>query len=115
MAPTITAPQARAFISTVRPFTRPSRPISRNVRTRVSPISINIMHHFDMYPSDGTTRSMPNHVMGLLLQYSQLPSINTSNSLLVKSNYTPCFLAFFLYIYNLGFCLLTNQMLLSSS
>ena len=50
MAPiTVPAPQARAFISTVRPFTRPSRPITRNVRTRVSPISIDIMHHFDMY------------------------------------------------------------------
>ena len=49
MTPTITSPQARAFISTVRPFTRPSRPITRNVRTRVSPISIDIMHHFDMY------------------------------------------------------------------
>ena len=46
---TVSAPQARAFITTVRPFTRPSRPISRNVRTRVSPISIDIMHHFDMY------------------------------------------------------------------
>ena len=49
MTPTITAPQARAFTYTVRPFTRPSRPIYRNVRTRVSPISIDIMHHFDMY------------------------------------------------------------------
>lgn len=49
MTLTITAPQARAFISTGRPFTRPSRPITRNVRTRVSPISIDIMHHFDMY------------------------------------------------------------------
>jgi hypothetical protein len=50
MAPiTVTAPQARAFTTTVRPFTRPSRPISRNVRTRVSPISIDIMHHFDVY------------------------------------------------------------------
>ena len=50
MAPiTVTAPQGRAFTTTVRPFTRPSRPISRNVRTRVSPISIDIMHHFDMY------------------------------------------------------------------
>jgi hypothetical protein len=46
---TVSAPQARAFITTVRPFTRPSRPISRNVRTRVFPISIDIMHHFDMY------------------------------------------------------------------
>jgi hypothetical protein len=50
MAPiTVSAPQARSFITTVRPFTRPSRPISRNVRTRVSPISIDIMHHFDVY------------------------------------------------------------------
>ena len=50
MAPiAVTAPQVRAFITTVRPFTRPSRPISRNVRTRVSPNSIDIMHHFDMY------------------------------------------------------------------
>ena len=50
MAPiTVSAPQTRAFITTVRPFTRPSRPISRNVRTRVSPISIDIMHHFDVY------------------------------------------------------------------
>jgi len=43
------APQARSVITTVRPFTRPSRPISRNVRTRISPISIDIMHHFDVY------------------------------------------------------------------
>jgi hypothetical protein len=49
MAITVCAPQARAFITTVRPFTRPSRPISRNVRTRVSPTSIDIMHHFDVY------------------------------------------------------------------
>jgi hypothetical protein len=50
MAPiTVSAPQARAFVTTVRPFTRPSRPTSRNVRTRVSPISIDIMHHFDVY------------------------------------------------------------------
>jgi hypothetical protein len=50
MAPiTVSAPQARSFITTVRPFTRSSRPISRNVRTRVSPISIDIMHHFDVY------------------------------------------------------------------
>ena len=50
MAPiTVSAPQARSFITTVRPFTRPSSPISRNVRTRVSPISIDIMHHFDVY------------------------------------------------------------------
>lgn len=50
MAPiTVSAPQARSFITTVRPFTRPSRPISRNVRTRVSPTSIDIMHHFDVY------------------------------------------------------------------
>jgi len=50
MAPiTVSAPQARSFITTVRPFTIPSRPISRNVRTRVSPISIDIMHHFDVY------------------------------------------------------------------
>lgn len=50
MAPiTVSAPQARAFITTVRPFTRPSRPIYRNVRTRVSPTSIDIMHHFDVY------------------------------------------------------------------
>ena len=50
MAPiTVSAPQARAFITTVRPFTRPPRPISRNVRTRVSPTSIDIMHHFDVY------------------------------------------------------------------
>lgn len=49
MAITVCASQARAFITTVRPFTRPSRPISRNVRTRVSPTSIDIMHHFDVY------------------------------------------------------------------
>lgn len=50
MAPiTVSAPQARAFTTTVRPFTRPSRPIPRNVRTRVSPTSIDIMHHFDVY------------------------------------------------------------------
>ncbi len=50
MAPVaVSAPQARAFTTTVRPFTRPSRPISRDVRTRVSPISIDIMHHFDVY------------------------------------------------------------------
>ena len=49
MAITVCAPQARAFITRVRPFIRPSRPISRNVRTRVSPTSIDIMHHFDVY------------------------------------------------------------------
>ena len=46
---TVSAPQTRAFVTTVRPITRPSHPISRNVRTRVSPTSIDIMHHFDVY------------------------------------------------------------------
>lgn len=49
MAITVCAPQARAFVTRVRPFTRPSRPISRDVVTRISPTSINIMHHFDVY------------------------------------------------------------------
>lgn len=49
MAITVCAPQARAFITRVRPFIRPSRPISRDVVTRVSPTSIDIMHHFDVY------------------------------------------------------------------
>lgn len=49
MAVTVCAPQARAFITRVRPFIRPSRSISRNVRTRLSPTSIDIMHHFDVY------------------------------------------------------------------
>jgi len=48
MAITVCAPQARAFVTRVRPFIRPSRPISRDVVTRVSPISIDIMHHFDV-------------------------------------------------------------------
>ena len=48
MAITVCAPQARAFITRVRPFIRPSRPISRDVVTRVSPTSID-MHHLDMY------------------------------------------------------------------
>ena len=48
MAITTFTPQARVF-TTIRPTFRPSRPISRNVRTGVSPISIDIMHHFDVY------------------------------------------------------------------
>lgn len=49
MTITVCAPQARAFITRVRPFIRPSRPISRDVATRASPTSIDIMHHFDVY------------------------------------------------------------------
>ena len=49
MAITVCAPQARAFVTRVRPFTRPPRPISRDVVTRISPTSIDIMHHFDVY------------------------------------------------------------------
>lgn len=49
MAITVCAPQARAFVTRVRPFTRPSRPISRDVVTRISPTNIDIMHHFDVY------------------------------------------------------------------
>jgi hypothetical protein len=49
MTITVCAPQARAFVTRVRPFIRPSRPISRDVVTRVSPTSIDIMHHFDVY------------------------------------------------------------------
>ena len=48
MAITVRAPQSRAFITRVRPFIRPSRPISRDVVTRVFPTSID-MHHLDMY------------------------------------------------------------------
>lgn len=49
MAITVCAPQARAFVTRVRPFTRPSRPVTRDVTTRISPTSIDIMHHFDVY------------------------------------------------------------------
>ena len=50
MAPiTVSVPQSRAFITRIRPFIRPSRPISRDVVTRVSPTSIDIMHHFDVH------------------------------------------------------------------
>lgn len=49
MAITVYAPQARASITRVRPFIRPSRPISRDVVTRAPPISIDIMYHFDVY------------------------------------------------------------------
>jgi len=49
MAITVCAPQARAFITRGRPFIRPSRHISRDVATRASPTSIDIVHHFDAY------------------------------------------------------------------
>lgn len=45
----VTAPQVRAFSATISPFVRPSRPIPRNVVTRGSPTSNDIMYHLAVY------------------------------------------------------------------
>jgi hypothetical protein len=80
MAPiTVSAPQARAFITTVRPFTRPSRPISRDVRTRISPGSIDIMTTFDLY-SITTSTVLTIFTMSKLIMQAAEHSVNSYDS-----------------------------------
>ena len=80
MAPiAVSAPQARAFITTVRPFTRPSRPISRDVRTRISPGSIDIMTTFDLY-SITTSTVLTIFTISKLIMRAAEDSVNSYDS-----------------------------------
>jgi len=80
MAITVCAPQARAFVTRVRPFIRPSRPISRDVVTRVSPISIDIMHHFDVVYSMKISILLSFFTVSKLIIRSTEDSVNSYDS-----------------------------------